>query len=195
MNHPNSDNVTVVVLAGGKGRRMEGMDKGLLPFRGRTLIDHVLDAIGQQTNRIVINANRNLDDYAVFGYPVVADTLTDFQGPLAGFLAAMSVVSTEYILTLPCDGPVIAENYLQKMIQPMTLPSTDMVVASDGNRLQPVYALIPLGLKQSLMDFLDEGGRKIDVWYGRHEYAVVDFPPDSGMFININSQRDLARYS
>jgi len=190
-----SEDITVVILAGGKGRRMGGQDKGLVSFKKNSLIKHVIDAISLQADNIIINANRNLQQYADFGYPVVEDTLNDFQGPLAGFLAAMSSVSTDYILTLPCDGPVITDNYVEKMLQGINETNAELAIASDGSRMQPVYALIPLSLQQSLNKFLAEGGRKIDVWYQQHEFTLVEFDANTEFFTNINTPQDLQKYS
>lgn len=195
MNQLQLKDITVVILAGGKGRRMGGRDKGLVSYKNHSLIKHVIDAISLQTDKIIINANRNLDEYSAFGYPVVEDTLTDFQGPLAGFLAAMSSVSTDYILTIPCDGPVITNNYLDKMMQGLNESSCDLAVASDGSRMQPVYALIPVKLEQSLSQFLADGGRKIDSWYQQHDFTQVEFAADSVLFTNINTPLDLKKFS
>ncbi len=189
------DDITVVILAGGKGRRMGGQDKGLVSYKNESLVKHVIDAISLQTHQIIINANRNLDQYSNFGYPVVKDTLKDFQGPLAGFLAAMSSVDTDYILTMPCDGPVITDNYIQKMKQGLNDSGADLVIASDGSRMQPVYALIPLTLKHSLQLYLANGGRKIDSWYQQHDFSLIEFNDDSEFFTNINSPQDLKKFS
>jgi len=126
---------------------------------------------------------------------VIEDTLTDFQGPLAGFLAAMSSVMTDYILTLPCDGPVITENYVTKMLQGLNQTKADLAIAYDGSRMQPVYALIPVNLKNSLNQFLDSGERKIDLWYQQHDFTLVEFAADSEFFTNINTPQDLKKYS
>ena len=189
------DDVTVVILAGGKGRRMGGQDKGLVGYRGRPLIAHVLDNIRRQASHIVINANRNLEAYRQFGYPVIADTLDDFQGPLAGFLAAMSAAKTDYILTLPCDGPLLAPDYLQRMIDACNAELAcgkpcDIAVATDGEYQQPVYALIKTALQPDLTEFLQADERKILRWFQRHPHCKVEFADDS-MFTNINTREEL----
>jgi len=195
MNPVSKKNVTVIILAGGKGRRMGGQDKGLIAFKNDSLIKHIIDAISQQADNILINANRNIEKYAKYGYPVVEDSLSDFQGPLAGFMAAMSVAKTEYILTLPCDGPIIVENYLEKMIRGLNNAGREIAVASDGQRMQPVYALIPVNLQSSLHKFLSEGERKIDKWYQQHETSLVEFNPESGLFTNMNTLEDIRKFS
>ncbi len=195
MNQLQIKNITVVILAGGKGRRMGGQDKGLINYKNSSLVKHVIDAISLQSNKIIINANRNLDEYSAFGYPVVEDTLNDFQGPLAGFLAAMSSVNTDYILTMPCDGPVIIDDYVNKMKQGLNESTADLAIASDGTRMQPVYALIPLKLIESLQQFLQTGERKIDLWYQQHDFTLVEFDADSDFFTNINTPQDLQKHS
>lgn len=189
------NDITVVILAGGMGRRMGGSDKGLVTYKNTTLVEHVIEGIARQTDNILINANRNTETYAQFGYPVVEDTLSDFQGPLAGFYAAMGVAKTDYILTLPCDGPFIVDHYLQSMLTGLNQSGSEMVIASDGERLQPVYALLPIALKSSLYQYLQEGERKIDKWYQRHQYSLVEFAEQERLFTNINTPEDIQKYS
>ena len=170
---------------------MGGQDKGLIEYQQRPMISHIIDALSLQTDNIVINANRNKDVYAAYGFPVIEDTYSGFQGPLAGFYAAMSEVKTDYILTLPCDGKVVIDNYLSTMMQAMNDSGCDIAVATDGKRLQPVYALIPIRLKHSLQQFLDGGDRKIDLWYQQHNMSEVEFISHDDLFANINSPQDL----
>ncbi|MEJ2423080.1 MAG: molybdenum cofactor guanylyltransferase MobA [Candidatus Thiodiazotropha sp.] len=185
--------ITAVILAGGRGRRMGGVDKGLVTYNGRPLIAHVIDAIAPQVHRLMINANRNLAQYQRFGYPVFADSLTDFQGPLAGFLAAMEEVQTPYLVTVPCDGPELANHLVQRLSQALERDSAEIAIAHDGQRLQPVYALIAVSLKQSLKDYLEGGDRKIDLWYTRHQTTTADFSDLPETFININTQEERDR--
>lgn len=191
MNDIRPEDITAVVLAGGQGSRMGGRDKGLVSFRGKSLVSHAVDAIRQQLDRVIINANRNLDDYAALGLPVISDELTGFQGPLAGFLAALDAVETSYILTLPCDGPVVHPDYAARMRQAINSKGADIVVASDGAWMQPVYALVPRALRDDLAAFLASGERKIDRWYARHDTYQQVFPADSGFFTNINTLQEL----
>ncbi len=186
-----ADDITVVILAGGAGRRMGGQDKGLVEFQDSPLVSHVINAIRAQSRQIVINANRNQNVYAKFGYPVIADRLDGFQGPLAGFLSAMQSVNSDYILTLPCDGPVVATTYLASMLQTLNESDCKIVVASDGERMQPVYALIPVELVDDLQAFLAAGERKIDRWYARHSTCQCEFSVATGFFTNINTPDEL----
>jgi len=187
------EDITAVILAGGRGSRMGGADKGLVDFNGRPLIEHVIDAIAPQVHTLIINANRNLVQYQGFGYPVVADSISDYQGPLAGFLAAMEGVLTPDIVTVPCDGPLLADDLVARLIEARERESAEIAVAHDGQRMQPVYALIPVALKQSLIDYLAGGDRKIDLWYARHRVALADFSDLPTTFVNINTEAERDR--
>ena len=185
--------ITAVILAGGQGRRMGGQDKGLLDFDGRLMIEILIEALQNQQLDIVINANRNQSKYQSYGYPVFSDDLKDFQGPLAGFASAMAVVKTNYILTLPCDSPLLADNFVERFIETHNREQASVCVAHDGERLQPVYALIDTALLDDLQRFLQSGERKIDRWYAQHAYATVDFSDAATMFENINTPEDRQR--
>jgi molybdenum cofactor guanylyltransferase len=185
--------ITAVILAGGRGSRMGGIDKGLVELNGKPLIQHVIAAIEPQVGTLMINANRNHQTYAALGYPVVSDSLQDYQGPLAGFLAAMEAAQTADILTLPCDGPLLADDLVERLYQAREREQTDIAVAFDGKRLQPVYALIPTRLKASLQAYLDGGDRKIDLWYGQHRFAKADFSDIPATFVNINTPEERDR--
>ena len=182
------DEITAVILAGGRGSRMGGVDKGLIDFNGRPLIEHVIEAILGQVRGLMINANRNLVQYQRFGYPVIADSLVDYQGPLAGFLAAMEVAQTTHIVTVPCDGPLLAGDLVERLAEALERESAEIAVAHDGQRLQPVYALIPVALKPSLEAYLAGGDRKIDLWYARRRVAHADFSDLPTSFLNINTE-------
>ena len=182
------NNITAVILAGGKGRRLGGQDKGLVIYKDRPLIEHVLERIKPQVNSILINANRNKDIYASYAYPVINDEMQDYQGPLAGFSTAMNVVTTDYIITLPCDGPLFPHDLVSRMLTALDNHPERIVVARDGKRLQPVYALIPLALQSSLNTFLASNDRKIDHWYAKHDFITVDFSDVPNAFANINTE-------
>ena len=184
--------ITALVLAGGKSRRMGGKDKGLLPFADGTLIGHVVKAILPQVGSVLISANRNLEEYRRLGFPVVADPLDDFQGPLAGFLAGLEQMQTEYLLTLPCDGPFVAANLAQRLAAGLTAVDAEIAVAHDGQRLQPVYALLHRGVVSDLRQALEQGERKIDRWYPRNRWVTVDFSDVPAQFSNINTPEDYA---
>ena len=185
-------NVTAVILAGGKGRRMHGEDKGLVELAKRPLIEYVIDAIKPQVETIILNANRNQEQYSRYGYPVVSDALVDYQGPLAGFICALKSSTTSHIVTLPCDGPFLPDDLVERLIFSLINNNAEIAVAHDGDRMQPVYSLIPVTLSNSLNAFLDSGERKIDLWYKQHKIALADFSDCPETFRNINTaeQRD-----
>jgi len=185
--------ITAVILAGGKGRRMGGQDKGLIELDGRLMIEILIERLQDQQLDILISANRNQATYQSYGYPVIGDELEDYQGPLAGFASAMASVKTRYILTLPCDSPMLADSFSDRFIETQDLEESPICVAHDGERLQPVYALIDTRLLDDLKLFLDDGERKIDRWYAQHNYARVDFSDDTTMFQNINTPEDQQR--
>ena len=194
---PGKDNVTAVILAGGKGRRMHGKDKGLVELANRPLIEYVIDIIKPQVETIILNANRNQEKYSHYGYPVISDELNDFQGPLAGFFSALKNTTTSHIVTLPCDGPLLPDDLVERLLfalnnKTVDNKKADIAVAHDGERMQPVYSLIPTTLIASLNTFLDAGERKIDLWYKQHRIALADFSDCPQTFRNINTaeQRD-----
>ncbi|PWQ96076.1 molybdenum cofactor guanylyltransferase MobA [Leucothrix pacifica] len=184
-----SEQVTVAILAGGQGRRFGGQDKGLVEVSGTPLIELIIEQLRAETANIVINANRNKARYQQYGYPVIEDTMADYQGPLAGFASVMTNLNTEFLLTLPCDAPKIPEQYVSKMMQRQQQTDADIVVASDGERLQPVHALIANRLLPSLMAFLARGERKIDRWYAEHNMAALDFSDTPDVFHNLNTEQ------
>jgi molybdenum cofactor guanylyltransferase len=187
--------ITALVLAGGKSRRMGGRDKGLLPFGDGLLVERVLAGILPQVATALISANRNQDAYRRLGFPVIADPLDDFQGPLAGFLAGLENMRTDYLLTLPCDGPVIAGDLAQRLATGLIDAGADIAVAHDGHRLQPVYAMLHRRVLPDLRLALEQGERKIDRWYPRNQWITVDFSDVPEQFNNINTPEDYAGVS
>lgn len=194
MNSPEKNNITAVVLAGGRGRRLGGQDKGLVDLDGKPLIEHILGLVMPQVSAVIINANRNLQVYADLGHPVISDNMADYQGPLAGFAVALAACNTDYIMTLPCDGPYVPVDLVSRLSTAMKDNDAELAVAYDGQRMQPVYALIPRSLLGSLQDFLDAGDRKIDLWYARHNTALADFSDVIDTFFNINTEDDLSKF-
>lgn len=184
--------ITAVILAGGKGRRLGGQDKGLVHYKNKPLVEHVIQRIQPQLNNILINANRNLETYSTYGFPIISDELSDFQGPLAGFASAMKIVQTSHIITLPCDGPFLPSDLVLRMLkaQSNTFKAVNnaIIVAHNGERLQPVYALIPVSLLANLEQYLETGARKIETWYRQNTMISVDFSDKPETFRNINTE-------
>lgn len=182
--------ITAVILAGGQSKRMGGKDKGLVKFCEKSLIQSVIEKLLPQVKHIIINANRNTSEYEAFGYPVIPDALHNFQGPLAGFMAAMESVTTKYIVCVPCDGPMLSDELVNRLYRQLLKENTDIAVAHDGSRMQPVYVLISTHLKNSLEKYLLSGERKIDRWYANHKISIVDFSDCPDTFININTRQE-----
>lgn len=190
---PLPDQITGVILAGGMARRMGGQDKGLVEFDGRPLVEWVIDGLRSQVQGLVISANRNRDRYARYGFPVIADATTDFQGPLAGFSSALASVQTPWIITMPCDGPYPAPDLVTRLCAALGEQGAELAVVWDGRRLQPLYALLPKAVSPSLEAFLASGERKVDRWCARHHAAIADFSDLPECFVNINSNQDIER--
>jgi len=186
----NRQDISAVILAGGMGRRMGGADKGQVRLRDQLLIEYVIQAIQPQVATVLINANRNQAAYAHYGFDVISDALENYQGPLAGFAAGMGAAPTAYIVTVPCDGPLLAPDLVTRLTTALLRDKSEIAVAHDGKRLQPVYALLPVRLLPSLTHFLDSGQRKIDRWYAQHSMALADFSDVPHTFMNINTPED-----
>ena len=182
--------VTAVILAGGRGRRMGGVDKGLVEINNLPLIEHALSAMSPQVGQLIINANRNIEEYQRYGFPVVSDTMADYQGPLAGFASTMAAAETDYIVTIPCDSPLLPADLVQRLVHALQNGDAELAVAHDGQRLQPVFALIRVSLLPGLLEFLRRGDRKIDLWYAQHKMAMADFSDIPETFLNINTPGD-----
>ena len=185
------DRLTGLILAGGRARRMGGADKGLMPYRGRPLIEHALERLRPQTAALAINANRSRAAYARFGQPVVADAEAGFLGPLAGMLAGLRFADTEFVLCAPCDCPRIAPDLGARLAAALEDGGAPIAAAACAGRLQPVFALLRRGLAEPLEKFLAAGGRKIDQFYEQQGYAAAAFD-DADAFRNINTPEELA---
>ena len=181
-----------MVLAGGQARRMGGIDKGLIMVAGRPMIAHVLAALAPQVGPILINANRSVDDYATLGYPVIRDGLQGYLGPLAGVLSGLEFATTDFVLTVPCDSPLLAPDLAECLEAALESQSADIAVAWDGARLQPVFMLVRRTLRDDLEDFLASEGRKIDAWFARHRLARADLRHRVDSFINVNDAEERA---
>ena len=199
---PTAPAITGLILAGGRGSRMGGVDKGLQNFRGQPLAQQTLVRLQQQSlppQDILINANRNLAAYQSLGVPVWPDSLDGFAGPLAGFLTGLEHCQTPLLLTVPCDSPLFPLDLVQRLVQAMADQDADLAMAAapeaDGAvRPQPVFCLLKTELLESLIKFTQGGGRKIDAWTGQHRCATApfDLPSDSAhAFANANTLAEL----
>jgi molybdopterin-guanine dinucleotide biosynthesis protein A len=186
--------ITGLVLAGGRGSRMGGVDKGLQDHLGRPLAQHALQRLAPQVGPLLINANRNLDAYAAMGVPVCADVLPDYAGPLAGFMAGLEHCTTPWLVTVPCDSPLFPIDLVTRLVAALTEADADIAMAAtlEGGALQvqPVFCLMKASLKDSLAAFTQGGQRKIDRWTAQHRCAKVRFD-DAHAFFNANTLSEL----
>ena len=183
--------VTGVVLAGGRALRMGGVDKGLVQIGDRPMIWHVLQRLRPQVGRIVVNANRNLDAYAEFGLPIVADRTDEFLGPLSGLAAGMGAATSALVLAVPCDTPLIPTQLASRLYEACR-GGAEIAVAHDGEVYQPLFVMLRRELLPSLETFLDGGGRKVMHWYTQHCMSSVDFSDRKEDFVNVNQADQIA---
>jgi len=183
--------VTGIVLAGGLGRRMGGVDKGLQPLRGKPMVEWVLARLAPQVGEIIINANQNAETYRKFGHRVVADDVGGFAGPLAGLHAGLKAARNPLVVTVPCDSPFMTLDLVSRLHS--SLGDNDLAVAKTGDQAHPVFALVRRNLLENLEKFLVQGGRKIDAWYAPLKYVEVLFDDQPDAFRNINTREELNR--
>jgi molybdopterin-guanine dinucleotide biosynthesis protein A len=188
------DAVTGLILAGGRGSRMGGVDKGLQTHRGMPLALHALLRLQPQVGPMLLNANRNLAAYESMGAPVWPDALTDYPGPLGGMLAGLEHCTTPYLVTVPCDTPNFPEDLVERMARELDDAGADiaMVATRENAELvrQPVFLLMKTLLLESLVAYLNTGERKIEPWTGQHHRVLVEFA-DSKAFFNANTLDEL----
>lgn len=183
--------VTGIILAGGQARRMGGINKGLVEFRGTPLVRHVISRFAPQVDHLLLNANQELGQYRALGYPVIADDAQDFAGPLAGFLAGMRAATTPLVATVPCDSPFLPENLVTRLAAELESGDFDLAAAQAGGHLQPVFCLCKTTLRDDLAAFLQQGGRKVEQWQARHKMATVPFDDTPQAFANFNTREEL----
>lgn len=181
--------VTGVILAGGQGRRMGTVDKGLQPLHGKPMVAAVIGRLAPQVDEILINANQNLAAYEAFGHRVVPDAIGGFAGPLAGLHAGLSSARHELVLTVPCDSPFLPEDLFVRLRN--ALGANELAVAKTGDQPHPVFALVRTTVKGNLERFLAGGGRKIDAWYASLKVVEVQFDDEADAFRNINTREEL----
>ena len=191
--------ITGLVLAGGRGSRMGGVDKGLQNFNGMPLALHTLMRLQPQVGEMMVNANRNLAAYEAFGAPVWPDVLADYAGPLAGFLTGLERCETPWLVTVPCDTPLFPHDLVARLAQAAQSDGAEIAMAAareqDGqSRAQPVFCLLRLELLESLVSLTHGGGRKIDAWTAQHRCVLVPFDApgdDPRAFFNANTLAEL----
>ena len=182
------EEVAAVVLAGGRARRMGGEDKGLVEVAGKPMVAHTVDVLRTQAAEVIVNANRNADAYrAVTGCRVIADTVGGFAGPLAGMASALEASARRLLLTAPCDSPLVTGELGPRLHAALARDGAEIAVAHDGERMQPVFALLARDLLPDLLAFLGTGERKIDRWYATRHTVTADFSDALDTFLNVNT--------
>ena len=192
---PARDTIAGLILAGGRGQRLGGVDKGLQPWRGLPLVDHALARLAPQVREVMISANRNTADYARRATRVLGDASDDFPGPLAGILAGLRAASTPWLAVVPCDSPRLPADLVERLAHGMVDARGAVVQrehGADGLRLEPVCCLLSTALADDLARYLADGGRKVEGWVARHAAPVLfDREDDVSAFANVNTPADL----
>ena len=171
---------------------MGGIDKGLVTLQNQPLIQHVIKRLMPQADEILINANRELPQYQAFGYPVLQDSHADFIGPLAGFSLGLQHAKHDYLLTVPCDSPLLPLNLAQRLFTQLNEKNADIAVATSDGNSHPVFCLCKKNVLPSLTEYLASGERRVSAWQKSLAYIEVDFSDDADAFINLNKLEDLA---
>jgi molybdenum cofactor guanylyltransferase len=183
--------VTGLILAGGQGRRMGGVDKGLQVLRGKAMVEWVLARFAPQVDEVLINANQNAERYASFGHRVVPDDISGFAGPLAGLQAGLKVAAQALVVTCPCDSPFLPPDLVHRLREALEREGAELAVAKTGEQPHPVFSLVRREVLPGLTRFLESGGRKIDAWYAGLKVVEVDFGDEAEAFSNINTPEEL----
>jgi len=183
--------ITGVILAGGQGRRMGTVDKGLRELRGKAMAAWVIERFAPQVDEVLINANQNLDVYAQFGYRVIPDEIGGFAGPLAGLQRGLNEASHPLVATSPCDTPFLPADLVARLHAALEADAAQLAVARTGDQPHPVFCVCRRDVLPHLTAFLQQGGRKIDAWYATLKVVEVAFDDQPGAFSNINTQAEL----
>jgi len=192
MNYSRND-VTAIILAGGLGRRLNNKNKGLISLAGKTLIEHIIDRLKPQTPHIIINANQDLSRYQSLDLPVIEDTFSNNQGPLAGILSCYEHIKTPLVMTIPCDAPLLPTNLLDTMLKQYLINNpSQLCVVDDGKRLQNLFMMFHIKQFAHLEHFYQQNNRKVSDWIESQTYTKVDFSNQESKFININTEKTLS---
>ncbi|MFM9971395.1 MAG: molybdenum cofactor guanylyltransferase MobA [Burkholderiales bacterium] len=191
-----ANNICGLILAGGQGRRMGGVDKGLQPLRGRPMVEWVIERLLPQVGELIINANQNIDAYARYGYPIASDEITEHggAGPLAGLHAGLGRCTKPYLISVPCDSPFLPLDLVSRLQTALEREHKQISVARTGSQTHPVFALMRSDVRNHLGVFLAQGGRKIDAWYASLSTVEVDFEDEANAFSNINTRDELREH-
>ncbi|PCI61931.1 MAG: molybdenum cofactor guanylyltransferase MobA [Methylophilaceae bacterium] len=180
-------NISAIILAGGQANRMGGAGKGLVPLQNKPLVQHTIERLAPQVDEILINANREIERYKAFNLPILKDEYADFIGPLAGFTLGLKHCKHDYLLTAPCDSPLLPEDLVDRMMKALTAKGADIAVAKSAGHTHPVFCLMKKTVLPSLVTYLDQGERKVSVWQKSLNYIEVEFNDNTEAFVNLNT--------
>ncbi|MGH8750719.1 MAG: molybdenum cofactor guanylyltransferase MobA [Burkholderiales bacterium] len=186
--------ITGVVLAGGQGRRMGSVDKGLTLLKGQSFVELALLRFAPQVDEVLINANQNLEQYARFGHRVIPDAIGGFAGPLAGLHRGLMEAGHEWVATVPCDSPFLPLDLVQRLYCGLEKAQAQLAVARTFDQAHPVFCLCRRDVRDHLNAFLNSGGRKIDAWYATLKVVEIAFDDEAAAFSNINTQDELRSF-
>lgn len=183
--------ISVIILSGGRATRMNGVDKGLVLLHQKPLIQHVIERLAPQVDEILINANREIEQYQAFGYTVLLDEVEDFLGPLAGLSLGLQHAKHDYVLTAPCDSPLLPLDLAKRLMTALLEHDADIAVASSDDNSHPVFCLCKKSVLPSLTTYLEQGERRVSTWQKSQKYIEVDFSDCNVAFTNLNTFEDL----
>jgi molybdenum cofactor guanylyltransferase len=184
--------ISAIILSGGRATRMNGADKGLVLLQQKPLIKHVIERLTPQADEILINANRELTQYQALGYPLLQDEVEDFLGPLAGFSLGLQHAKHDYVLTVPCDSPLLPVDLAQRLMAELVEHKAEIAVATSEGSTHPVFCLCKKTVLPSLTAYLQQGERRVSAWQKSQQYIEVDFSDCNEAFTNLNTFEDLA---
>lgn len=184
--------ISAIILAGGRATRMDGVDKGLVMLQQKPLVAHVIERLQPQVDELMINANREISHYQTLGHAVFMDEDTNFIGPLAGFSLGLQHCKHEYLLTAPCDSPLLPMNLAQRLMNTLKVHHADIAVAKSNGDTHPVFSLCKKTVLPNLIDYINNGGRKVSAWQKSLKYVEVDFDDCSDAFVNLNTFENIA---
>ena len=189
--------ISSIILSGGRAKRMNGVDKGLVQLQQKSLIAHVIARLKPQVDEIFINANREIAEYETFGLPVLKDENDEFIGPLAGFALGLKHAKHDFVLTVPCDSPLLPLDLVERLYNSMSASRMDIACASSGGNTHPVFCLMKKSVLPSLLAYIESGERKVSTWQKSQQYVEVDFSDcvlqdGTSAFTNLNTFEDLA---
>lgn len=184
--------ISCIILSGGRATRMGGVDKGLVLFQQKPLVQHVIKRLTSQVDEIIINANRGIAQYAMLGYPVIQDEVAGFIGPLAGFQLGLTHAKHDYVLTVPCDSPLLPLDLVARLLKHLLAQNADIAVATSDGNAHPVFSLCKKNVLLSLNNYIALNGRKVSAWQKSQRYIEVDFSDNADAFINLNTLEDIS---